>query len=174
MKCALFLTTEAGPALRLLAQLRREFPGEALVVFVRDDHRDELAAALAGCDVRRDKAVGGKVAFVRALRKERFDRIVVAWHDGERFQPLRLVALLGGARQVVAIDERGREWVVRWHAPWTWIGHALRRLSHLRAVTVLRVVAGCYRATVGVAFAVVALVPTALGLWVGGVPGRKS
>jgi hypothetical protein len=126
-------------------------------VFVRDEHRAPLAADLEHCDVRRDKPAGGKVAFVRALRRERFDLLVVAWHGGERPQPLRFVALFAGARQVIAVDEFGREHRVVWWQPWTWGLHALRRLSEIKAATVARWVAALYRATVGLAVAVVAL-----------------
>ncbi len=168
MKIGLFLTTDLGAALELLARVRREAPDAQLAVFVKDDHRDDLAWALHGCEVRRDKPLGGKLAFVRALRRERFDRLIVAWHGGERFQPLRLVALWCGAREVVAIDEHGQERVVRWYAPQTWVAHAVRRLQRARAATLLRLAARAYRLTIGVVVASVLLLPTGLGLWLGG------
>jgi hypothetical protein len=157
VKLALFLTTELGPARVLLDRVLDRHPDEVPSVFVRDEHRAPLAGDLEHCDVRRDKPAGGKVAFVRALRRERFDRLIVAWHGGERPQPLRLVALFAGARQVIAVDEFGRERVVVWWQPWTWGLHALRRASEVKAATVARWLAACYRATVGFVLAAVAL-----------------
>jgi hypothetical protein len=173
MKIALFATTEAAPALALLAHVRQRHPGAAIAAFVRDEHRDELAPALHGCDVRRDKPAGGRAAFVRALRRERFDLAVVAWHGGERFQPLRLVALVCGARAVVAVDEAMRERQVALLRPWTWAGHALRRLAQVRAVTLLRAAAACYRATIGAVVAAVWLWPLALRWRFGRAPDRR-
>jgi len=43
----------------------------------------------AELSVRRDKAVGSRVAMLRELRGERFDLLVVAWQGGARFEPLR-------------------------------------------------------------------------------------
>jgi hypothetical protein len=149
VRIALFLTTELGPARVLLDKVLDRHEGEVPSVFVRDEHCAPLAADLEHCDVRRDKPAGGKVAFVRALRRERFDLLLVAWHGGERFQPLRFVALFAGARQVIAVDEFGRERVVVWWQPWTWGLHALRRATEVKAASVARWIAALYRATVG-------------------------
>jgi len=173
VRIALFATTEAPQALALLAHVRRRHPGAAIAAFVRDEHRVELAQALQGCDVRRDKPAGGRVAFVRALRRERFDLAVVAWHGGERLQPLRLVALLCGARAVVAVDETMRERQVALLRPWTWAGHALRRLARVRAVTWLCAAAACYRVTFGALVAALWLLPAALRWRFGRGPGRQ-
>ncbi|MGE3174341.1 MAG: hypothetical protein AB7O97_17055 [Planctomycetota bacterium] len=160
MRVALFLTAELEPALALARRVRAEHAEAALVCFVRDEHREAVAAALPGVELRRDKPAGGKAAFVRALRRERFDLLVVAWHGGARFQPLRLVALVCGASRVVAVDERGKQMPVRWLAPQTWGGHAVRRLSATKAITALRLLAFAYRWTVGAAVAMVLLAPT--------------
>lgn len=162
MRIAVFLTAETEAARRLLAEVRARAGDAVLSVFVNDDDRRPLAAEIAGLDVRRDKPAGGKLAFVRALRRERFDRILVAWHGGERLLPMRIVALFGGARSVHVIDERGREFAVAWYLPWTWAGHALRRAAATKATTVLRVLAFGYRWTVGLVVAAVRLLPTAL------------
>lgn len=157
MRIALFLTTGREAARELLRRVRAAHPQARLCAFVRDDDRAALGADLAGCEVRRDKPAGGRLAFVRALRRERFDRLWVAWHGGERFQPLRLVALVAGARLVIAVDERGRERAVRWFLPWSWAGHALRRAAATDARTAARAAAGLYRWTVGAAVAGLAL-----------------
>lgn len=174
MKVAVFATCEAEPARQLLAAVRARHPGGELAVFVRDEHRDELAADLRGLDVRRDKPAGGKLAFVRALRRERFDELVVAWHGGERMQPLRLVAMFAGARRVVAVDERGRERTVAWSRPWTWAGHALRRGLSLPPLALLRGIAACYRATIGLLLGSLLLLPMAIQLWLARVLGRRT
>jgi hypothetical protein len=46
---------------------------------------------------------------------------------------------------------------VVWWQPWTWGPHALRRLSEIKAATVARWLAAFYRATVGLAVAVLTL-----------------
>lgn len=174
MKVALFLTTELEPARALAQQVRRDHAEATVHVYVRDEQREPLAAELAGWDVRRDKPAGGRLRFVRALRRERYDRVVVAWHGGERWLPLRLLAPFVGARQVLAGDERGRWRTVRWHAPWTWAGHVARRAAGVKVLTVLRVVATCYRRTLGALIATLLALPMALALVLGALPGRKS
>jgi hypothetical protein len=174
MRVALFLTTELAGAMALVGRVRQQFPGATVTAFVRDEHREALAPLLTECDVRRDKPAGGKLQFVRALRRERFDAAVVAWHGGERLQPLRLVALVCGARRVVAVDERWVERDVCWYRPWTWAGHALRRLAHSKPMAVLRLGAAVYRCTIGLAVAVILLLPAAARMWRIGEPGRRS
>ena len=161
MRIALFLTAERAGAVELARRVREQYSDAEIEAFVRDEDRDVLAPHLDGCAIRRDKPAGGKVAFVRGLRRERFDLLIVAWYGGERFQPLRLVALIAGARRVRAVDERGREGHVAWYLPWTWIGHVLRRSSRLDALTVLRGGAACYRLTIGALIAAIGM----LGFW---------
>lgn len=170
MKIALFLTTERGPAVALAKRIQEQHADAALSVFVRDEDRGLVADACPAAAIRRDKPGGSKQAFVAELRRDRFDLLVVAWHGGERPQPLRLVALFAGARRVLAIDEKGREFRVAWYLPWTWGIHALRRLSQLDAWALLRAGAACYRATLGMAVAAVRL----LGFRLSGprLPGR--
>ena len=157
MKAALFLTTELQHAVELTRRVEGQYPDARLVVFVRDEHREELAQEFPEVEVRRDKPTGSKVSFVGDLRRERFDLLVVAWHGGERPEPLRLVAVLAGARKLLAVDEDGREFRVAWYLPWTWAGHAVRRLVGLDAGTVLRGLASCYRMTLGVVLAALRL-----------------
>jgi hypothetical protein len=120
-----------------------------LVVFARDEDRAAVLAALPGADVRRDKPAGGKLAFVRRLRAEKFDLAVVAWQGGERIQPMKIAALLIGARRTIVVDRRGRRSEVRWLLPWTWFGPALRAGLATDPVLVVAAVCACYRATVG-------------------------
>jgi len=162
MRIAVFVTTDASAGAALLQDVRARHRDAAIVAFVNDDDRRALAPALAGLEVRRDKPVGGKLAFVRALRRERFDLLVVAWHGGERVLPLRLVALLAGAGRVVARDERGRERDVSLVRPWTWAGHAARRLAAIKITTLLRAAAASYRWSIGLVVAGVRLLPAAL------------
>lgn len=152
MKVALFLTTGRAEADALLGRCRARWPDATLVAFANDEDREWLAAQHAGVELRRDKPPGGKKAFVEALRREAFDQVVVAWHGGERFQPLRLVALLLG-RPVLALDERRRERRVAWWQPWTWGPHLLRRGLTLDPLLVARWLATCYRSTVGLLLA---------------------
>ncbi len=159
MKAAMMLTTDLGPALVLARRLREGLPNAQWTAFVRDDDREQLLPALSGCVVRSDKPRGSKVAFLRSLRAEGFDVAFVAWHGGERPCPLRAAALLAGARDVVAIDERGRSFSVQWWAPWTWSEHFVRRLGQLRVLRVLRFCASAYRATVGCALYSLVLLP---------------
>jgi hypothetical protein len=154
MKVAVFLTAERAAAIALLQRVRARWPDAVLVAFANDVDRTAIAAAVPGVDVRRDKPAGGRLAFVRTLRGERFARVVVAWHGGDRFQPLRLASLWLGA-PVLAIDERGRERAVRWWAPWTFLPHLVRRGVELDALALGRLAAACYRATVGLLVAIV-------------------
>lgn len=159
MKAAMMLTTDFGPALVLAKRLREGLPNAQWTAYVRDDDREHLLPALTGCAVRSDKPRGSKVAFLRALRAERFDVAFVAWHGGERPCPLRFAALFVAARDVVAIDERGRLFSVQWWSPWTWSEHLVRRLSQLRVLRMLRFCASAYRATVGRALYSLVLLP---------------
>jgi len=159
MKAAMMLTTDLGPARVLAMRLREGLPNAQWTAFVRDDDREQLLPLLSGCVVRSDKPRGSKLGFLRALRAERFDVAFVAWHGGERPSPLRAAALLTGARDLVAIDERGRSFSVQWFAPWTWSEHFVRRLSQLRVLRVLRLCASAYRSTIGRALYGVMLLP---------------
>jgi len=147
-RIAVFLTTERQAAGELLATCRRRWPDATIVAFANDDDRAALQAAAPGLEVRRDKPPGGKVAFVRALRRERFDLAVAAWHGGERLQPLRTVALLLGCPALV-VDERGRETTLVWWQPWRWAPHLFRRALRTDALQFARAVAAVYRATLG-------------------------
>jgi hypothetical protein len=148
VKAALFLTAEAGPAAALLAAWRARHPDARWTVFVRDELRKPLLRELAGCDVRRDKATGSRLAMLRGLRRERFDLLVVAWQGG-RTEPLKVAAWLVGARQAVAVDERLREIELRWWWPWRPMVHGFRRLRTMPALGWLRSCCAFYRATVG-------------------------
>lgn len=147
-KIAVFLTTERAAAVELLAACCRRWPEATLVAFANDDDRAALQATAPGVEFRRDKPPGGKVAFVRALRAERFDRAVAAWHGGERLQPLRVVAALLGC-PVVVFDERGRETEFGWWQPWRWAPHSVRRAMRTDALQLARAAAAVWRATFG-------------------------
>lgn len=162
MKAAMMLTTSGPQALTLARRLREGLPDAQWTAFVRDDDRELLLPVLQGCVLRSDKPRGSKLAFLRALRSERFDVAFVAWHGGERPQPLKVAALACGASDLSAIDEAGRAFAVRWWAPWTWGAHAVRRLAQTSVLRALRFVASCYRATAGRVIAAVFLVPEAL------------
>lgn len=149
MKAILLLTTELEPARAMLAEWRSREPAARWTVLVRDEHRAPLHEELAGCDVRRDKPAGPALAFVRALRAERFDLLVVAWHGGERPQPLRLVAPLLGARRAVALDERGRSIDLRPWRPFGALRHGVRRLAAIKALRGAQLLCAAYRSTVG-------------------------
>ena len=149
MKAAMMLTTDGAAALQLAQKLRAELPNARWTAYVRDDDRELLLPVLQGCDVRRDKPVGSKLRFLRALRAERYEFVVVAWHGGERFPPLRLAALLAGAEDVQAVDERGRHFAVRWWAPWTWAEHFVRRLGQAKLLRILRLCASLWRQSIG-------------------------
>ncbi|MBX3462796.1 MAG: hypothetical protein KF830_06470 [Planctomycetes bacterium] len=163
----MFLTTGRAAADELLGRVRARWSMADVVAFANDEDRDWLRARHPDVDLRRDKPPGGKVAFVRALRREAFAEVVVAWHGGERLQPLRLVALALG-RRAVAIDERGRERRVAWWAPWSWGPHLLRRGVTADPLQVARLGAAAYRATIGLLLAV-AWLP--LRLWL--LRGRR-
>jgi hypothetical protein len=152
VKVAVFLTADREAADRLLARVRSHWPEAALVAFANDEDREWLAARHAATELRRDKPPGGKLAFVKWLRREAFDQVVVAWHGGERLQPLRLVALALGS-PVLAIDDRDRQRRVVWWQPWTWAPHLLRRGLRADPLVVARCVAVCYRVTFGVVVA---------------------
>ncbi len=149
MKAILLLTTELEPARAMLAEWRAREPAARWTVLVRDEHRAPLQAALAGCEVRRDKPAGSAAAFVKAIRAERFDLLVVAWHGGERRQPLRLVAPLLGARRAVATDERGRTIDLRPWRPFGVLRHGARRLAAMKARRAAVLGCAAYRSTVG-------------------------
>lgn len=154
MKVAVFLTCERAAAFDLLAAVRARWLDATVVAFANDEDRAALQAAAPGIEFRRDKPPGGKLRFVRALRGEQFDRAVVAWHGGERLQPLRLVALAIGC-PVLALDERSRERAVAWWQPWSWAPHLVRRGLRADALQAARVVAMLYRSTVGLCVSIV-------------------
>lgn len=149
MRAVLFATTSRESAADLLRALCVEHAAATWIVFCRDEDRAALAASFPEVEFRRDKPAGGRLAFVRALRRERLDLAVVVWDGGERFQPLRLAALAVGARRTLAVDRRGRRHRVAWHAPWTWGPHAARALLATRPATIGRLLAACYRGTLG-------------------------
>ena len=157
MKVALFLTTERGPAVALAKRVHEQHPNADLSIFVRDEDRSLMADTFPDAEIRRDKPAGSKKAFVAALRRERFDHLVVAWYGGERPQPLRLVAMFAGARRVLAVDETGREFRVAWYLPWTWGIHTARRLAKMDTWALLRACGAFYRATLGLVVASVRL-----------------
>ena len=153
-RVAIFLTTDSLAAGELLGTCRARWPDATLVVFANDEDRAALAGTAPHSEFRRDKPPGGKLAFVRSLRAERFDAAVAAWHGGERLQPLRLVVLLLGCPAVV-FDERNRETAVAWWQPWRWGPHLLRRAVRTDALQFARLAAVIYRGTIGLAVACV-------------------
>ena len=159
MKAAMLLTADAGPAIDIARRLRAGLPNADWTVFVRDDDREQVLPAVVGCVIRSDKPRGSKWKFLRALRAERFEAMFVAWHGGERPSPLRVAALFAGAKDLVAIDERGRSFAVQWWAPWSWSEHLVRRMSQLRVLRVMRFCASMYRLTIGRAIYAVLLLP---------------
>ncbi|HEX5050615.1 MAG TPA: hypothetical protein VFZ65_02475 [Planctomycetota bacterium] len=154
MKVAAFLTAERAAATALLAAWRARWPDARFTAFANDEDRAALQAGAPGVEFRRDKPPGGKLAFVRALRREGFSQVLVAWHGGERVLPLRVAALLLGC-PVLAVDERGRERAVALRRPWTWMPHLLRRAVRTDALQFARLAAAGYRCTLGVLVAVV-------------------
>lgn len=159
MKAAMVLTAEPDQAFSVARQLREGMPEASWLAFVRDDDREALLPALVGCRICSDKPRGSKLAFLRDLRRQRIDVAFVAWHGGERPQPMKLAILFVGAKDVTAIDETGRAFAVQWWAPWTWGGHAIRRLGQMRVLRVLRLFASTYRRTLGALARAVVLLP---------------
>lgn len=154
MKIALFLTTGRQAARELLTMVRTRWPSATVVAFANDEDRSVLQRAAPGVEIRRDKPPGGKWAFVRGLRGERFDLAVAAWHGGERLQPLRVAAMLLGC-PLLAIDERGKERRLAWWQPWRWGMHLARRALRTDALQLARGAAAAYRATCGALIAIV-------------------
>ncbi|MEO6595473.1 MAG: hypothetical protein ABIP94_12035 [Planctomycetota bacterium] len=163
MRVAAFLTADRTAAISLLAAWRVLWPQAEFVVFANDEDRATLQASAPGVEFRRDKPPTGKLAFVRALRREGFSQVAVAWHGGERILPLRVVALLLGC-PVLAVDERGRERAVGLWRPWTWLPHLLRRAACTDALQYSRLAAAGYRCSVGL---LVAMVRLPLRRWLG-------
>lgn len=159
MKAAMVLTSEPEQALSVARQLREGMPEASWLAFVRDDDREVLLPALVGCRICSDKPRGSKLAFLMELRRQRLDVAFVAWHGGDRPQPMKLAILFSGAADVMAIDETGRAFAVKWWAPWTWCGHAIRRLGQMPVLRVLRLFASMYRLSVGSALRMVVLLP---------------
>ncbi|MBK8095787.1 MAG: hypothetical protein IPK26_01685 [Planctomycetes bacterium] len=154
MKAVAFLTGEGDALLQPATIARSRLPDAKLVLFVRDDDRAVAAAAFPDAELRRDKATGGKLAFVRALRAERFDLTVVAWQGGERTQPMKLVALLAGGVRTFVLDRRGRQRLIRWWQPWTWAGLLLQAAMNTDPLLVVAALCAAYRMTIGVVVAV--------------------
>lgn len=149
MKAVAFLTGDGADLLQPAMAARTLLPGADLVLFVRDDDRATAQAAFPHAALRRDKPVGGKLAFIRSLRAERFDLTVVAWQGGERTQPMKVVALFCGGARTIVLDRRGRQRRIRWWQPWTWAG--LLAQAVLRTDPMLMVAALCalYRGSIG-------------------------
>jgi hypothetical protein len=155
MNAILFLTPAAAhDAPALFAAYRTRVAADAVVTVVAGDaDRARMRTEFAGCTVLPDKPAGDKLAFVRELRRQRFDVALVAWTSGDSFQPMRLVALFAGARRVEVIDERGRWFAARWFAPWPLLRHALRRLAGAKPDAVLRAFGWLYRWSIGLLLA---------------------
>jgi hypothetical protein len=155
MQVICFATPRAEEsAAPLVAAFRTRVPVDAVVTVVAGDQDRALwRSEFAGCEVVPDKPAGSKFAFVRELRRRRFDLALVAWTGGDRFRPMRLVALLAGARRVLVLDERGRWFAARGLWPWAMCRHALRRLAGTKADTCLRGLAAVYRWSVGLCLA---------------------
>lgn len=162
MKAVMMLATEPAQAIQLARKLREGMPEAEWTAFVRDDDRETLLPALVGCEIRSDKPRGAKLTFLRELRARRFDVAFVAWQGGERPQPLKIAALVCGAGDVIAVDESGCSFAVKWWAPWTWAEHAVRRLGQVRLLRILRSCASVYRLTVGALVQALVLVPEAI------------
>lgn len=157
MKAALFAMTDVDRVRATLSRLREEHREATWTVFAHAAHLDRLATAFPDCVFRPGKPAGSRLGFLRAVRREGFDLVVVTWHGGERLEPLRVAALFAGARRTVACDERDHCFAVGWYLPWTWGRHALRRLVDVRGATILLLLAASYRATLGIMVAVLAL-----------------
>lgn len=156
-RIAVFLTAEVDPARTLLGRILDRHPDDVVVAYVSVDAKWLMKDDLEYCVVRPDKPVGGKAAFVRALRRDAFDVLYVAWHGGDRPQPLRLVALIAGAKRTVAIDEFDREFAVSLWRPSTWLRHAIRRATAIKVLAIARWVAAGYRCSFGLLVAALRL-----------------
>jgi hypothetical protein len=155
MRVICFVTPPAGqPAAGLIEAFRARVPaGAAVTVVAGNVDRIAAAAGFPGCEVLPDKPAGAKGAFVRELRRRRYDLALVAWTGGERIRPMRVVALVAGARRVLVLDERGRWFEAGWSRPWSLSGHALRRLGGMKFDDLLWLLAAVYRWTIGLALA---------------------
>lgn len=158
MRAVAFLTGDGDALLQPAALVRAKLPDARLVLFCRDDDRAVVHAAFPDAELRRDKPVGGRLPFVRALRAERFDLAVVAWQGGDRTQPMKLVALLAGGARTIVIDRRGRQRQIRWWQPWTWAGLMAQAVVDADPMLIVVTLCAVYRSTIGVVVALPGLV----------------
>src|SRR5690606_20237689 len=91
----------------VLAAARARFAGERLTVVLRAAHEPGLRDLLEGAVVVPDKPVGGRWAFVRALRRERFAHGIVVWTGAFSFWPAKLAFALARVDARESVTERG-------------------------------------------------------------------
>ena len=119
----------SGPpeqVVHMLAAARERWPDAALTVLLRASQQEAFAPLLAGTKVLHDKPAGGRVAFLRALRREAFDFGVVAWTGAFSYWPSKLAFALARVRVRDVVTERGG-------FAWSWrraIDHLIWRAKH--------------------------------------------
>ena len=103
------LSGHTEQVLPLLRAARARWSSDAITVVLRASQGEAFGALLQGVTVLADKPTGGRVAFVRALRREVFDQGIVAWTGAFNFWPSKLAFALARVRTRELFTERGTQ-----------------------------------------------------------------
>ncbi len=123
-RCGVFLTAPTEQARGLIERARVAHPDAELVAYYRATDRAQLGDALDHVRAVDDKPRGSRLAFLRAIRAERFAVAYVAWTGANCYDRMKVVALLSGARHLIAVDAGGQPMPLR--------GMGLLRLRRVR------------------------------------------
>ncbi|MEM7202876.1 MAG: hypothetical protein AAF628_21640 [Planctomycetota bacterium] len=120
-----FLTAPPELGARVMQRAREHFDVDDWTAYYRASEAVGFGSAFDGVEALSDKPPGSKLAFLRLLRESRFDIGVVAWTGHHNYDRMKAVALLSGARKLVACNERLEfvelaGWRLLWvrHARW--------------------------------------------------------
>lgn len=102
---AVFLTAPPEVGARIIENVRTRFPTTRWTLYLRANDASALASVLDGVEVISDKPTGSKIAFLRDIRRNRFDLAVIAWTGDRSHNKMKMVGLLGAARRYLIYNE---------------------------------------------------------------------
>jgi hypothetical protein len=146
-----FLTAPPALAAPLFAAARQREPSADWTVYYRLPDRYELGSALEAATAVSDKPMGSKLAFLRGIRRQRADLAVVLWTGDHRYDRMKVVALVSGARRILVCDECGDAFFLTGRTALRCLRHATWRPSwgSSELPFVVGLAAFAYRWTIG-------------------------
>ena len=124
-----FLTSPPAHARRALEEVRNRHPNMPIAVYVRESDRDALGSVLDSFEVRSDKPRGGKLRFLREIRKAGFEVAFACWEGDPSYNRMKLVHLLSGVDKKIVFNPNAKSFRLQMDKDPVWLKHVRWRMS---------------------------------------------